>query len=234
MRIDFSPRLERSWVAVAVGGAALIGGIIKTSSANHKAKQAEQKLENLKTPEYQQNQSILDYYNKAMQRYQQNQYQSNLYQHGIQQGDRSTAAGLNALQDRNSAVGGVSRLTALQNENALNTGLRAEDVERNNFGQLGAATQLRSSDQEYQFGVNKLFPYQTKANMYAAKAAGATQVANAGWQDISNGAGMIAGGAADYYGNRNIYSGGQSGGGSDINTNANWNDYQMPIGTGIK
>ncbi len=233
MKIDFSPRLERSWVAVAVGGATLIGGIIKTSSANHKAKQAEQNLENLKTPEYQQNQSILDYYNKAMQRYQQNQYQSAFYQNGIQQGNRSTAAGLNALQDRNSAVGGVSRLTALQNQNALNTGIQAENIESNNFGQLGSATQLRAGDQQYQFGVNQLFPYQTKANMYAAKAAGATQVANAGWQDISNGAGMVAGGAADYYGNRNIYNTGGSNG-NNINTNANWNDYQTPIGYGVK
>ncbi len=227
-----------SWVAVAVGGAALIGGIIKTSSANHKAKQAEQKLENLKTPEYQQNQSILDYYNKAMQRYQQNQYQSNLYQHGIQQGDRSTAAGLNALQDRNSAVGGVSRLTALQNENALNTGLRAEDVNRSNFGQLGAATQLKSGDTQYQFAINKLLPYQTKANLYAAQAAGATQVANAGASDIGNGlgqsAGMVGAGAADYYGNKNIYNSGNTGYSNDINTNANWNDYQTPIGVGVK
>ncbi len=194
-----------SWAAVIIGGAALVGGIVQSSSANKRAKKAESQMDKLKNPDYEESQSILDYYNKAMERYNQNQYQSAMYQYGTQQGQRNTAAGLNAMQDRNSAVGGVSRLTALQNDNALKTGMAAENAESQRFSQLGSATQLRSADEQYKFNVDELWPYQQKMNMLAAKASGATQVANAGWQNMSNGLGTAATGFNDYYGSRNIY-----------------------------
>lgn len=178
-----------SYIAVAVGGASLIGGAIQAISGGSKEKKAENAIENLQSPTYNPNASILDYYNKALQRYNTNPYQSAQYQYGIQQGNRNTAAGINALQDRNSAIGGISRLTALSNNNALQQGIAAENEQSQRFGQLGGATQMKSADDQYGFQINKLLPYQQKLQLLGLKASGGAKEQQAGWSNIFNGIG---------------------------------------------
>jgi len=84
-------------------------GALQSLFGGSREKKAEKALENLQTPTYGGSKSILDYYNQALQRYNTNPYQSQQYQYGLQQGNRSTAAGLNALQDRRSALDWVKQ-----------------------------------------------------------------------------------------------------------------------------
>jgi hypothetical protein len=174
-------------VSLGLQGLQTVGGIIQSFIGGHKERKAEKALENLQTPTYEGSKSILDYYNKALQRYNTNPYQSAQYQYGIQQGNRNTAAGINALQDRNSAIGGISRLIALQNNNALQQGITATNQQTQNFSQLGQAAQAKSADDQYGFQINKLMPYQKQLSLLSAKAAGGANMLNAGLQNIFGG-----------------------------------------------
>lgn len=221
-----------SWVAVGVGAATLIAGGIKAISANNKAKRAERAIENLETPTYKPNQSITDYYNEAIKRYQ-NAYQGEQYRYGIQQGDRSLAAGVGALQDRRSAVGGISRLVALTNDNALRQGLAAQDI-----GQLGAAAQVKAQDDRFAYNANEVMPYQKKLQLYGMKAGAARTMEAAGWQDIGSGINTIGSGVSSGVNNG---WGGDGGSNNSMGT-SNWTNpnngfnyqdpslYQTPMG----
>lgn len=191
-----------SWIAVGVGAASLISGGIQAISGSKRRHRAEKALDELQTPTYTSDKSILDYYNKALQRAEVNPYNSAQYQYGIQQGARNTAMGINMLQDRSSAVGGISRLIALQNNNSIRQGIAAEEEGNQKFGQLGAATQLKAGDQQYAFQINQLLPYQRKVDKYLAKMGGGTATENAGYSNIQNGISTIGGGLINYYGNK--------------------------------
>ena len=160
-------------------GQAVLGGI--------KAHRAQKQLENLQTPTYNQSKSILDYYNTALQRYNQNPYQTQQYQYANQQADRSLAAGVNALQSRGGAVGAISRLSALRNDAALKAGVNAEQEQNQRFGQLGQAAQLKTNEAQKAFQYNQLAPYEKKYNLLAMKGAGGNQIANAGISNLFGG-----------------------------------------------
>jgi hypothetical protein len=169
-------------------GQSIFGGI-----REHKAIKA---LEAQKTPTYNPNKSILDYYNTALQRYNVNPYQSQQYQNDTQNASRNTAAGVGALQDRRSAIGGISRLTAIQNNSNLQAGINAENSQNQRFSQLGQATGMRSADDRYGFQINSLMPYEKQRELLGLKASGGANIMNAGLSNIFGGlssASMIAG-----------------------------------------
>ncbi len=174
-------------VSLGLSGVQTLFGLGQSILGGIKQHKAQKSLENLQTPTYNPNSSILDYYNKALQRYNTNPYQSQQYQEGIQEGNRNTAAGIGALQDRGSAVGGISRLVALQNDNALKQGVAAENEQNQRFGQLGSATNMRAADQQYGFQINQLMPYQKQLDLLTAQAGGGKNVVNAGLQNIFGG-----------------------------------------------
>lgn len=190
-------------ISLIPSGVQTVGGIFQSIFGGIKAHKANKALENLKTPTYNANKSIMDYYNTALQRYNTNPYQSQQYQYDINKGNANLGAGLNALQDRRSAIGGISRLTALGNENSLRAGMNAENTQNQRFGQLGGATEMKASDDRYGFNVNKLMPYQKQYDLLASKSAAGNQMLNAG---IQNAFGGISGGSqitSDYLNNRN-------------------------------
>lgn len=167
-------------LGAAVGlGQAIFGG--------GKAKRAQKKLENLQTPTYGGSDSIMDYYNKALQRYNTNPYQSQQYQYATNQAARSTAAGLGALGDRRSAVGGIGRLAALQNDAALKAGMIAEDEQNQRFGQLGEAANMKTGDERLMFQMNKIAPYEKQYNLLSMKAGAGNEMMNAGLSNIFGG-----------------------------------------------
>jgi len=157
----------------------LIGGI--------SARRNQRKLENLQTPTYGGSSSIMDFYNKALQRYNVNPYQSQQYQQAVQQAGRSTAAGINALQSRGSAVAGIGRLASLQNEQGLRAGTIAEAEQNRRFDDVGRASQLKTSDELRQFEQNQIAPYEKKYNLLSMKAGAANQTANAGISNMFGG-----------------------------------------------
>jgi len=111
------------------------------------------------SPLYKPNKTIQEYYQSALNRYNENPYQSQQYKLGAMNAQRATAQGLGALQDRRSAIGGISRLEAGQNAALQNLGAQAEAQRNARFGQLGGAAQMKAGEEYKAFDINKLTPY---------------------------------------------------------------------------
>jgi hypothetical protein len=163
-------------------GQAIVGGI--------RARRAQKSLGRM-IDSYKPSESIMDYYNKALQRYNVNPYTSQLYnqQQNVIRG--GTAQGIGALQDRRSALGGVSSLVQGQNDAMLKAAAAAEGQQAQSLAQLGQATSMKDREDKYKF--------EAKANLLAAKAAGAANQSNAGMANLYGGLGNLS----NYYLYRN-------------------------------
>jgi hypothetical protein len=179
---------------LAVGAAAIqIGtGIYQTVSSgkNKRAKELEQFAQ--QSPLYKGSKSIDDYYQQALNRYKENPYQSQQYQLGAMNAQRATAQGLGALQDRRSAIGGISRLALGQNAAMQNLGAQAEAQRNARFGQLGGATQMKTAEDYKKFDINQMTPYNRMLQLKQWKAQAAADQYNAGMQSIAGGSSNLA------------------------------------------
>lgn len=169
---------------VASGVGALASGISAIGS-NERRNSTARDLEAFarQSPLYKGSKPISDYYQEAMNRYKENPYQSQQYQVGAMNAQRATAQGIGALQDRRSAIGGISKLAAGQNAAMQNLGAQAEAQRNSRFGQLGGATQMKNADLMQQFDINKMTPYNRQLGLKQMKAQAAAQEYS---QDVSN------------------------------------------------
>lgn len=187
-------------LALIPAGLQTVGGIAQSIFGAVKEHKATKALENLQTPTYSANKSIMDYYNKSLQRYGINPYQSEQYNYATQGANRSMAAGIGALQDRRSAVGSIGRLTAINNDANLRAGITAQQQQAQNLSQLGSATGMKAADDRYGFQINSIMPYEKQYSLLAQKASGGAQMVNAGLGNIFSGlssAGKVLGGDKD-------------------------------------
>jgi hypothetical protein len=166
-------------LAIGQGVMGLAQTILGGSAAHKAQKQMEGMVNN-----YQPNQSIMDYYSKALNRYNVNPYNSNLYQMQSNNIQRGTAAGISALQDRRSALAGVSSLVQGQNDGLLKAAATAEGQQGQALSQLGHATGMKAQEDSKKFDM--------KYNLLAMKAGGGNQTMNAGIQNVFGGAGGLA------------------------------------------
>jgi len=179
--------------AVTAGAGALAGGISAISS-NKRRKSLERELDDYakQSPLYQGSKPISEYYQQALNRFQENPYQSQQYKMGAMNAQRATAQGINALQDRRSAIGGISRLAASQNDAMQNLGAQAEAQRNSRFGQLGGATQMKNADLMQQFDINKMTPYNRIFGLKQMKSAAAAQEYAQDKQNTFNALGNMA------------------------------------------
>lgn len=169
-------------ISIGLGAAQGVLGLGQAIFGGGKAKKAQKQMGRM-IDSYKPNESIMDYYSKALNRYNANPYQTSEYQMNMRNADRTTATGLNALGDRRSAVGGVSRLAALQNDASLKAGAQAESEQGQRLAQLGQATAMKVPEDKYKF--------EAKYNLLGQKAGAANQTANAGISNIFGGLGSI-------------------------------------------
>lgn len=165
-----------------LGGAQGLLGIGQAIFGGGRARKAQRQLERM-IDSYQPNQSIMDYYNKALNKYNANPYTSQSYNQAIRMANRNLATGLNTLQGRGSALAGVSSLVQGANDNALRAGAMAEQQQAQDLAQLGQATSMKDREDKYKF--------EAKYNLLSQKAGAANQTANAGISNIAGGLGSI-------------------------------------------
>lgn len=163
-----------------------IGGLQSLFSAG-KARKTQKQLEGLQSPTYAPNQSIMDFYNNALSRYQTSPTDSALYKRQSRNIFRNTASGLNRLQDTRGAIGGTSSLIRAQNDAMLDAEAAAEQQQNQRFGQLGEAAGMKAGEEQTAFNVNKMGPFERKYNLLAAKAGAANQGVNAGITNMFGG-----------------------------------------------
>lgn len=161
-----------------------VAGLTQSIFGGSRARRAEKALERLQTPTYEKSKGIGDYFTKALARYNVNPFQTASYSENRKQIDRGTATGISALQDRRSAIGGISKIIQAQNDASLKAAGQAEQEQAQAFGQLGAATQMQAGEEMKEFQYNKVAPYEKKLALLGAKAAGGNQMLSAGLQNI--------------------------------------------------
>jgi hypothetical protein len=189
-------------VPVTLGLVTAGAGLAQSAIGYFSGRKAKRELEGLQTPIYTPSKSISDYYNQALNRYQQSPYESNLYKMQAQNIARGTTQGLSALQDRRSALAGVPALVQNQNDAMLKAAAAAEQEQSQRFSQLGAASQAMAGEERQAFNINQMLPYQKKYDILSQKAAGNAAVMNAGLQNVYGGLSSAAFYKADPYGNK--------------------------------
>ena len=195
--------------ATAIAGASAIAtvgmGAANMISAKNQQEDAQAALEKQarNSPIYKPDKSIDEYYREAMNRYKENPYQSQQYQVGRQNIERATATGISALQDRRSAIGGISRLALGRMDAMRNLGAQSEASRQQRFSQVGGATQLKSGATQTAFDVNALTPYNRQLQLEQMKGAAAGERYNAGMQMLGQGIGAFGSLAASGAFNKN-------------------------------
>lgn len=184
--------MEPLTIAAIAAGAQAIGGGLQSIFSGRKNKEKELNDYAKASPLYTPSRSINDYYQQALNRYNENPYQSQQYQIGAKNIQRATAQGLGALQDRRGGIGGASRLAAAQMSALGNLGAGAEAQRNARFGQYGQAAQAKAGEDYRAFDINQMTPYnrQLQLKQYAAQAA--NDRFNAGLTTASQGLGNMA------------------------------------------
>jgi hypothetical protein len=179
-------------IAAIAGGAQALGGAAQFIFSGRKKAERELNAFAKQSPLYQGSKSINDYYQQALNRYSENPYQSQQYQLGSMNAQRATAQGIGALQDRRSAIGGISRLAAGQQNAMQNLGAQAEAQRSSRFGQLGQAAQAKTAEDYKMFDINQMTPYNRQLQLKQLAAQAANERSNAGLQMVGSALGGVA------------------------------------------
>lgn len=183
-------------------------GLIQSIFGGGQARRAQKALENLQTPVYEPSQSISDYYDKALARYNTNPYNTTLYNQQTRNIGRNQAGAINALQDRRGGVSSIAKILQAGNDASLNAAAAAEQQQGANLSQLGNAANALTSDKRFEFNINKMLPYEKQLQLLGAKASGGNQIMNAGLSNIFGG--LQSAGQADLI--KQLYGSGRSSG----------------------
>ena len=178
--------------AAVAGGTQLISGLGQALFSGRKKAEADLNAFTKQNPLAQESPSISNYYQNALNRYQENPYNSAPYLISRQEADRRLMSSIGALQDRKSAIGGISKLDLMRTD-AQNQAIRnAEAMKGQQFSQLGQATQMQNAQDRYLFDVNKLTPYNRMFGLKQYGAEAANQRYNAGLQMVGGALGNAA------------------------------------------
>lgn len=190
----FGPGLDAGTASAAGSGgspymaAAQSGiGLIQSILGYVRERKAEKALEKLQSPTYTPNQSIMDYYNQALQRYNVDPASTALYKRQKSNIAGSLAYGVGQLQNRRAGQAGISGLVRAQNDAMLNAEATAENQQNQRFGMLGQAASMKAGEEGKEFDINKMQPFERKYNLLAMKAGGGANMLNAGLQNAYGG-----------------------------------------------
>jgi hypothetical protein len=167
---------------IIAGGLKTVGGLAQTIFSGEK--KANRKLEQFANT-YKPNESIMDFYNKALSRYDSNAYNSAAYKQQTNQIGRNLATGIGASQSRRGGLATIGGLVQGSNDASARAAAQAEQQQAQSLGQLGQAAGMKTQEQKY--------PFEMKYNLLAAKAGQAARTKNMGLQNIFGGLSDVAG-----------------------------------------
>lgn len=163
-----------------------VGGLAQIFGSN--TKKYQKKLEELtnQSPLYSGGGGVMDYYNKALQNYTPNPYSSRMYNKSINDIQRGTATGLSALNDRRSALAGVGKLVAIQDDATQKAAINAEQEQQRRLSQVGTAAGMKTNEEHYRYTTNQLNPYLRRVQLAQQQAGGAAATKQAGFSNVFN------------------------------------------------
>ena len=182
-------------VSAGVGGVQALFGLGQTIFGGGERRKAEKDLENYANS-YKTNGGILDFYSKALAKYNPNAYQSAGYQQQNNQIQRNLTSQINAGQNRRTGLMGVAGAVQQANDASAKAVGNAEAMQNQNLGILGQATNMKAGEERRK--------YDMLYNLKAMKAGQKAGVENAGYRNIFGGLGTMATlGLGDLGGNGN-------------------------------
>jgi hypothetical protein len=191
MRTDFSPKLNLDGgfdpVSGIIGGVQTLAGLGQTIFSG--GRKAEKKFNKLmdNAPIYNQNKSIINFYNEALARYNVSPTDSAMYKRQMRDVDRGVTGAVAGLNDRRSGIAGISSILRSANDAKLDANVAAEGEKSRRFGELGGATNMKADEDYKAYYQNVLMPWETKVNASMSKMQGANQRKNAGMANIFGG-----------------------------------------------
>lgn len=179
------------WVAVASAAY----GAYQSIKAGQQRKKAEAELEK-QANEFKPNASILDFYNKALSKYNPNPYQSQSFQQQNNQIQRNLATGINAAGSKRLGLGAIAGQVQQANDASARAVGNAEMQGAQDLARLGQASGMKTQEQQKKFDM--LY------NLQAQKAGAYAQTQNSGLQNVFNGlssaASMYSGDGSELFG----------------------------------
>ncbi len=139
--------------------------------AGTRARDAESELENMQVPTYRRNQSILDFYNTALQKYKTQPTETAEYKLGKQQIGQNTIQGLKEAQSRRSGLAILPTLISGQNNSLLKLAAKAEQDKSRQASIVSQAAGPAQAELDREYQYNQIWPFQKKYNLLAMKAA---------------------------------------------------------------
>ena len=158
-------------------------GLVQSIFGGSARRKAERDLEGFANS-YQTSPGILDYYQKALARYNPNAYESSYYQNQRKGIDRNFSAGISSAQNRRSGLAAISTLNQQANDASARAGATAEQLQGQALGQLGQAASLKNQADQKKFDM--LY------NLKAMKAGQKAVQENQGYQNIFGGISNMA------------------------------------------
>ena len=176
-------------IATAIAATQLAYGLYKDVKGAQNQSDAQKAMEAQakNSPLWKPDKSVNDYYQESLNRFLENPTQSAQYQLAQLNANTAAAQGINAFQNRRSAIGGIDNIGQGLNTALQNAGAGAEAQRNARFGQLGGATQMMNAENQFGFDVNKMTPYNRQFGLTQEKAAAGGQMANAGQQTAAAG-----------------------------------------------
>ena len=209
-------------ISLVSGGLQSLVGAGQAIFGAGKARRTQQDLEGYANS-FQPNQSIMDYYNKSLSRYNSNPYQTQQFQQENNLQQRNLATGLGFAQDRRGGLASIGRLTQQANDASSRSASQAEAAQGQNLSRLGQAAGMKTAEDQKKFDMIY--------NLKAAKAGQAASTVNSGIKNIFGGLSTLGAG----------YMSSKNGGNNTISNNypiannyprvgQNYNtaDYQIP------
>ena len=178
-----------AWVAT---GASVLGtafGIYQGINANNRADEAQARIDKLakNSPIYKPDKSIQDYYQQALNRYNENPFQSAGYVESLKQANRTAANVLKAGQSRGAAIGMAPRIDQMvqdQKDRAISGAVQNKSAQ---FSQLGSATNMKGGQTAKAFDINQLTPYNTRLGLDQMQLSAANEQFGGGVQTAISG-----------------------------------------------
>ncbi len=175
-----------------IGAALAIGqglyGLYNSIKSGQEADDNQKRLEKMagNSPLKKESPEINNYYQEALNRYQENPYQSAFYKQAQQNSQRAFASGISALNDRRSA-GNFNKLYGMQNNALQNAMVQAENYKAQQFRNLGQASQAKAAEESQMFDINQATPYNRQFGLQQMKSQASNDRFNAGLNMLAQG-----------------------------------------------
>lgn len=169
--------------------APLVGAVasgIGAYGASRERKKNEKALEQMRSPIYTPNKSILDYYKTALEKYNTNVTDSALYKKQTQDINQGVTQANAMSNSRRLGGANINSIIQSRNNALLNTAVAGEARKAGEFNTLGHAAQMKAGEDRMAFNQNQVAPFERNYNLYAAKAAGAAARQNSNMQNLTN------------------------------------------------